>query len=686
MAISAWTDLANSVECAIRGPDTGTAAEKSAHLRRVAGLAPDPRRQSVFARLPGSPLVFWLPQSILELLTDGPFVSSLARTGWGIASCDNDRFLRLFWEPDRPFRRRPWVDLVKAGGYRRWVGLEQWVLDWAGDGQPIRDFIGEQYSYLQGRTEWLVKPENFRQVGWTYSLMAQGSLAVRALEGDEITDNTSPGVFSDDHFDALGGLLNARVTTYVLRAITPDTKFREGYVERVPVPIHLAQVGRAVPALRGLVGLDSSADLTERRFWRTRLEAQDRYGLLSQDPAAAFRASLEGWNERDVFRAFGLEPIAMQAVLDDTAVPAGWHPLIAGYDRLPEAPAGIEIPAGLTDFLGTLDHRALDGPQLTELKARLRRLYEAGPGAKVEDDGPADSGEDEDEAGEALGARIPIPTETFLEELSQRLEVHPISVHRLLEELRAEGVVSPPERKRELEDYLGVTLLRMLGYRWPEQDAYEAEHGPLIDPDLVDADGIIPLVPCADEPTAEARITTRLERAFGDEGAEAFLRDVRRYLGRELGEWLRRDCFKRHAQQFKNRPIAWHLRSPAGHFEAFVLYHRLSRATLATLRTTYAGGWIARLRAEQARAKERGDAPRVSDLQVAIEDVELFRMRLEAIERGDTLADRIRCRWKDETAAGRPGPYAPDIDDGVKVNIRPFQEQGLLAAKVIAKW
>ena len=44
-------------------------------------------------------------------------------------------------------------------------------------------------------------------------------------------------------------------------------------------------------------------------------------------------------------------------------------------------------------------------------------------------------------------------------------------------------------------------------------------------------------------------------------------------------------------------------------------------------------------------------------------------------------------RWKGETETGRSGPYAPDIDDGVKVNIRPFQELGLLAMKeVIMKW
>ena len=77
----------------------------------------------------------------------------------------------------------------------------------------------------------------------------------------------------------------------------------------------------------------------------------------------------------------------------------------------------------------------------------------------------------------------------------------------------------------------------------------------------------------------------------------------------------------------------------------------------------------------------------VTQLQLAIEDVEEFRERLEQIERGDDLKARIRCRWKgDEAQIGRPGPYAPDINDGVKVNVRPFQELGLLATPVIKKW
>jgi len=320
------------------------------------------------------------------------------------------------------------------------------------------------------------------------------------------------------------------------------------------------------------------------------------------------------------------------------------------------------------------------------VKARLRSMYEAGPGAKEEVEAPVAGGDEDEEAGAALGARIPIPTETFLEELAVKMELHPISVHWLLEELKAEGVVSPPLRKAELEEYIDITLVRMLGYRWPEQDAYEATHGPILDLDLVDPDGIIPLVECGDEPVAEERVRTRLVRQLGEDGADAFLSDVRRYTKRDLAEWIRRDFFKAHTRRFKNRPIAWHLRSPEGAFEALVLYHRLSRDTLTRLRVTYAGDRLARLRADQQHAKDHADARAVTDLQVQIEDVEDFRRTLEAIERGDELRHRIRCRWKDETDAGRPGPYAPDIDDGVKVNIRPFQESGLLPIKVISKW
>ena len=96
-----------------------------------------------------------------------------------------------------------------------------------------------------------------------------------------------------------------------------------------------------------------------------------------------------------------------------------------------------------------------------------------------------------------------------------------------------------------------------------------------------------------------------------------------------------------------------------------MLYHKLcdestGRETLQRLRALYAGGLIAGCVAEQDRAKVAKNDREVTQLQLAIEDVEEFRERLEQIERGDDLKARIRCRWKgDEAQIGRPGPYAP---------------------------
>lgn len=641
--------------------------------------------QMDFLSIPEAPMVYWVKPPVVDLLRAAARLSSEADVKQGLASADNDQFLRFQWEVRAISRSRGvgrWNFHVKGGAHRRWAGLEWYVVDWEDDGRRIKLRIdpttGRPFSNV-----WMLKEteQSFvRRPGLTSNLMAGGAMAVRIFDSS-VFDAACIAILpkTPSHRDELAALLTSRAASYLLRVVTQDIKFTNGYVARLPLTKRKLESSAASSCISLKVGW-SSRDPVERRFEHASREDRDP----PRDPLPLLHA-LEGWNERLVFDAYELGPEDVQAVIDETGVPAGWNPLIAGYDRLPEAPDGIDIPDGLADFLATLEHRQLSAAELAATKARLRALYEAGPGAKEELEAPA-AGDDDEEEGAALGARIPIPTETFLEELAVKIELHPITVHWLLEELKAEGVVSPPLRKAELEEYIDITLVRMLGYRWPEQDAYETTHGPILDPDLVDGDGIIPLVPCGDEPVAEERVRTRLVRQFGDHGADAFLADLRRYTKRDLTEWIRKDFFKAHTKRFKNRPIAWHLRSPEGAFEALVLYHRLSKDTLAKLRVSYAGDRLARLRADQQRAKEANDARTVTDLQVQIEDVEAFRQTLAAIEQGTELQHRIRCRWKDETTTGRPGPYAVDIDDGVKVNIRPFQESGLLPAKAISKW
>ena len=196
----------------------------------------------------------------------------------------------------------------------------------------------------------------------------------------------------------------------------------------------------------------------------------------------------------------------------------------------------------------------------------------------------------------ASGAHIPIPTETFLEELSVKMQLHPISVYWLLEELKAEGARCKPEELRLLEDRLSVLVLRLLGYRWPKQ----LEAGEPV-PAWASSDGIIPLVAGTGEATLAEQVRSRLRTEDGELGVQQTEALLTELTGLSLEEWLRRRFFSRHMSQFKYRPIAWHLASTPTHngkkkrggsqrspaFECFLYYHACSGDALARIRTQY---------------------------------------------------------------------------------------------------
>ncbi len=123
----------------------------------------------------------------------------------------------------------------------------------------------------------------------------------------------------------------------------------------------------------------------------------------------------------------------------------------------------LQLPQEALEHVAAHERIAPSAVELGRIKARLRTLYEAGPGAREDDESaPTDSAGDEESEGAVSGAHIPIPTETFLEELSVKLQLHPISIYWLLEELRREGARCKPEELRLLEDRLSVLVLRFL--------------------------------------------------------------------------------------------------------------------------------------------------------------------------------------------------------------------------------
>lgn len=219
---------------------------------------------------------------------------------------------------------------------------------------------------------------------------------------------------------------------------------------------------------------------------------------------------------------------------------------------------------------------------------------------------------------------------------------------------------------------LQVAVARLLGYRWPNQaaDALDA---------YADADGIVALQSLPGEADATTRLRALLADAYGSEWSGSLERKLVIEAGGKNGrleDWLRDSFFAQHVKVFNNRPFLWHIWDGRKEgFSAIVNYHRLDRRTLEKLTFTVLGAWIDRQKHE-ARAERPGADARLA----AAEELQ---HRLQLILEGAPPHD-IYVRWKSmaEQAIG----WAPDLDDGVRLNIRPFITAGVLRSKVNVHW
>jgi hypothetical protein len=173
------------------------------------------------------------------------------------------------------------------------------------------------------------------------------------------------------------------------------------------------------------------------------------------------------------------------------------------------------------------------------------------------------------------------------------------------------------------------------------------------------------------EHSAADRLRALLGEAFGPAWSSAKLNrllEEKGFGGKAVEDWLRDGFFEQHCELFHQRPFVWHVWDGLKNgFGAFVNYHRLAaprgegRRTLEKLVYTYLGDWIDRQRADQKAGIEGADA--------RVAASEHLKRELEKILDGEPPYD-IFVRWK--PLHQQPVGWDPDLNDGVRVNIRPF--------------
>ena len=234
------------------------------------------------------------------------------------------------------------------------------------------------------------------------------------------------------------------------------------------------------------------------------------------------------------------------------------------------------------------------------------------------------------------------------------------------------------------ESPLQVVVARLLGHRWPAEtdsgielakdqrkliEKTKALHG------FEDEDGIVCIPSVRGERPAAERLLQLLHAAYGDDWHDGILAKLLVDRGSaSLDDWLRDIFFEEHCKLFHHRPFVWHIwdgRKRDG-FHALVNYHKLAegdgkgRRLLESLTFSYLGDWISR----QQDGVKRGEGGAEDRLAAALE----LQRRLVAILKGEPPFD-LFVRWKpiEEQSIG----WEPDINDGVRLNIRPFMAEDL---------
>ena len=190
--------------------------------------------QKNFEKIPGAPIGYWLSEKTLELIENSNTIANAAAPKQGIATGDNNRFLRYVWEIDKNKRGRiKWVPCTKGGSFRKWFGNIDYCINWECDGHEIKNFYSTNGKLAS-------RPQNqsfyFKQIGCTWSTISSGKPAFRYFDKNWLFETKGSVCFPNNTSDnnVLMAYLNSLLVNYFLKVYSPTMDYHEGPVGKIP--------------------------------------------------------------------------------------------------------------------------------------------------------------------------------------------------------------------------------------------------------------------------------------------------------------------------------------------------------------------------------------------------------------------------------------------------------------------
>ncbi|HEY8531533.1 MAG TPA: hypothetical protein VIL08_04720, partial [Limnochorda sp.] len=559
-------------------------ARESTPSARVFRVAP-----SELEELPGAPLAYWVPGSFRRLFRElPPLEGNGAEVRQGLATADDFRFVRAFWEVDprrvarsreETFQGKRWVPFAKGGEYSPYYADIHLVVDWEEDGRRIREF---EQAVVRN-------PQYYFRPGLTWVASTSRSLCFYPLPLGTIFSHTGPGLFplslSENAVLAYGHSRAIQVLSQIYMTSAPGlegvrARYEVGAIQKLPWPkprltwqaeASLAEHASVLTTIRASFDV---ADETARRFVCPAVLCHN-----GRDFHARVRAALDAY-ERAVVRGV-THAYESEHVLHETLA------LDGDAERYLDKEYGPHPGSYPEGSLSPQEEREFQGLYVMPIEALIDKVIETRGGSRT------------------------IATKSYF--LDRRLEVLAHVFYRhpsvLVEARRRLGLLPPEEPRRSAEDLVSYLVGCAFG-RWdvrigrdpslapPAPDPFDpvplCPPGMLVGPDGMPAREAPPGYPLelppdrilVDDEGHRWDIVRRMRAAaevlFDD--PDAILLELEQILGRPLREYLRRDFFKAHLGRYtksrRRAPIYWYLRVPSRAWGVWIYAPMLSREML----------------------------------------------------------------------------------------------------------
>jgi len=226
-------------------------AKEQAYLNAVKDTSVDylyRTNQTNFEKIPGSPIAYWASKNLIHDFEVGTPMEKIVEPRQGLATADNKRFLRQWFEvdvnnisfhsksiSDSLTSGKKWFPCNKGGNYRKWYGNYDYVVNWENDGQEIRNFTDSNGKVRS-------RPQNsnyyFREA-ITWSDITSGGFSLRYRIAGSIHDHKGMSAFGNNHDLLLMvlGIINTKVGNYIFKILNPTISLEIGNFKSFPVCI-----------------------------------------------------------------------------------------------------------------------------------------------------------------------------------------------------------------------------------------------------------------------------------------------------------------------------------------------------------------------------------------------------------------------------------------------------------------